>query len=387
MISSEVLQMRDGTAVETPEQWQNQRRLELLQLLQSEVFGVTPFGRPANLGFDVREEKLDARDGKATRLRVGILFEGTDEGRQMELLVYLPNSVEGPIPLFVGLNFEANFVTTTETDLPLPRHYVSGRHAGVRDHRATEAMRGRGADMWPYDEILARGYGIATACYGEVEPDTTNQWWHGPRVFAPPTEPNGWGAIGVWAWALSRALDYLQTHPRIDSKRVAAFGFSRLGKTAMWAGAQDERFAAVISQNSGKAGVSLLKRPHGEPVSHLTGPLGHWFAPRFAHYANNEAELPVDGDGLAALVAPRPLLVLSASEDLWSDPEGEFLSVRNATRVYNLLGEEGIRADQWPAPGAFINSRAGYFLRVGPHDVTDEDWAITLDWADKFLKP
>ncbi|BCM93954.1 carbohydrate esterase [Abditibacteriota bacterium] len=387
MTSSELLQMGDGSAVESPEQWQGQRRPELLRLLESEVFGVTPFGRPDALRFEVREEKSGARDGLATRLRVGVLFEGTENGRQMELLVYLPNDVSGPVPVFLGLNFDGNFTTTAEADLPVPTHYVNGLFTRLSDHRATEEMRGSRASMWPYDEILKRGYGVATACYGEVEPDVANQWWHGPRVLAPPTEADGWGAIGSWAWALSRALDYLQTHPRVDSQCVAVFGFSRLGKTAMWAGAQDERFAAVISQNSGKGGASLMKRPQGEPVSHLSGPLGHWFAPSFARYSNNEAELPVDGDSIAALVAPRPLLILSATEDTWSDPEGEFLSGRSATRVYGLLGHEGLDAEARPEPGTFINSRVGYFLRVGGHNVTGEDWAVTLDWADKFLKP
>ncbi len=388
MISSELLQMLNGTAVETPQQWRELRRPELLRLLESEVFGVTPLGRPADLRFEVREEKGDARDGKATRLRVGILFEGTENGRQMELLVYLPNAVQGPVPVFLGLNFDGNFTTTTEADLPVPTHYVNGLFTKLADHRATEEMRGRYASMWPYDEILERGYGVATTCYSEIEPDIANQWWHGPRVLAPPVEANGWGAIGGWAWALSRALDYLQTHPRVDAGRGAVFGFSRLGKTAMWAGAQDERFAAVISQNSGKGGASLMKRGQGEPVAHLSGDsLGHWFAPKFASYADNEANLPVDGDALAALVAPRPLLVLSATDDAWSDPEGEFLSAHSAARVYGLLEEEGLNAEIWPTPGALVNSRVGYFLRVGGHNITGEDWTATLDWADKFLKP
>jgi hypothetical protein len=186
---------------------------------------------------------------------------------------------------------------------------------------------------------------------------------------------------------LSRALDYLETNTRVNAKQVAVFGFSRLGKTAMWAGAQDERFAAVISQNSGKGGVSLSKRLVGEPVAHLAGKdLGHWFAPNYARYADDEAALPVDGHELAALIAPRPLLILSATEDTWSDPEGEFLSGKAATPVYNLLGSEGLDAERWPAPAVPVNSRVGYYLRAGKHDVTAEDWAVTLDWLDHNLK-
>lgn len=381
----DLLQTCDGQRVLTADDWYGTRRPELRRLLGSEIFGPTPLGRPSELRFIVREEHPEARGGLATRLRIGILFEGTPEGRQMELLVYLPNAAKHPVPLFLGLNFNGNFTTSTDPDLPLPTHFTKVSNAEFPDHRANEKLRGAHAHRWP-DEAIKRGYGIATACYGEIEPDIPNQWWHGPRVLAPPQGERGWGSIGAWAWALSRALDYLETLPRVDAKRVAVLGFSRLGKTALWAGAQDERFAAVISQNSGKAGASLMKRPVGEPVSHLSGDeLGHWFAPRFRHYANNETSLPVDGDALGALIAPRPLLVLSASEDTWSNPEGEFLGARSATRVYHLLGQEGLKATEWPAPGTFINSRVGYFLRAGKHDVTPQDWKVTLEWADRFL--
>jgi hypothetical protein len=181
-------------------------------------------------------------------------------------------------------------------------------------------------------------------------------------------------------------MDYLVTHPRVDAGKVAVFGFSRLGKTAMWAGAQDERFAAVVSQNSGKGGVSLMRRPVGETVAHLVDPLGRWFTPNFAKYAGNEAALPVDGSDLASLIAPRPLLILSATEDVSSDAESEFLSGKAATEVYEKLGVEGLEADAWPEPQQLINSRIGYYLRAGKHNVTPEDWDATLEWADEWLR-
>ena len=181
-------------------------------------------------------------------------------------------------------------------------------------------------------------------------------------------------------------MDYLETNKRVDAKRVAVFGFSRLGKAAMWAGAQDERFALVVSQDSGKGGVSLSKRPVGEPVAHLSGKdLGHWFAPNYAKYAGNEAALPVDGHELAALIAPRPLLILSGAEDAWSDPEGEFLGGLGAAPVYRLLGTDGLAATQWPAPQHLIDSTVGYYLRPGGHNVTFEDWQATLKFADKHF--
>lgn len=379
------LTMTDGTPVTTTQQWHETRRPELLQLFASEVYGQTLVGRPENLRFVVREEKRDARGGAATRLRVGVLFEGREDGRQMELLVYLPNQVTGPVPVFLGLNFDGNFTTTPETDLPVPNHWVNGLFSQLPSHRADESQRGGKQAMWPYDVILARGYGIATAGYGEIEPDEAEHWNEGPRGLGPEPGANDWGALGAWAWALSRAMDYLETNPRVDSHRVALFGFSRLGKTALWAGAQDERFALVVSQNAGKGGVSLSKRLTGEPVAHLSGRLGYWFAPNYARYADNEDALPVDGHLLAALIAPRPLLILSAAEDAWSDPEGEFLGGLNADPVYRLLGADGMATTQWPAPQQLIDSSLGYYLRPGGHNVTAEDWQATLAFADKYL--
>jgi hypothetical protein len=167
---------------------------------------------------------------------------------------------------------------------------------------------------------------------------------------------------------------------------VALIGFSRVGKTALWAGAQDERFALVVSNNSGAGGAALSKRVFGETVANLTGVIGRWFCPDFRQYANNEAALPLDQHELAALIAPRPLLIASATEDLWSDPKGEFLGGLGADPVYRLLGTDGLARKEWPAPGQLVDSRIGYFLRAGKHDVTREDWLAMLTYADRYLR-
>jgi len=382
----DLLLTSNGERVTSHEAWRQLRRPELLRTYGTEVFGTTPQRCQADLRFVVREEVRGALGGLATRLRVGILFEGTETGRQMELLVHLPNMVEGPVPVFLGLNFDGNFATTHEPDLPVPNHYVMGLLVTVPDHRARSEQRGHNAAHWPYEAILRRGYGVATACYGEVEPDLPGQWWHGPRVLAPPVGESEWGAIGGWAWALSRALDYLVTLPRVDAGRVAVVGFSRLGKSALWAAAQDERFAAVVSQNSGKGGVALFDRGRGDTIADLVSAFGHWFASRFARYAENENQLPVNAHALASLLAPRPLLILSAKGDPWSDPEGEFLGGMGADPVYRLHGVEGLAAREWPGVGKLVNSRIGYYLRAGAHDVTEEDWEATLQWAEIHLR-
>ena len=180
-------------------------------------------------------------------------------------------------------------------------------------------------------------------------------------------------------------MDYLETNERVTSKRVTVMGFSRLGKAAMWAAAQDTRFAAAISNASGAGGLALSKRIFGETVKDMVARLGHWFTPSYAKYANNEAALPVDSHELAALIAPRPLLATSGTEDLWSDPHGEFLGLIGADPVYRLLANEGIETKEWPKAGHLINDRLGYFLRKGPHDVTLEDWRAILAFVPHHL--
>jgi len=378
---------QDGTRVTDVRTWREKRRPELLRLFESEEYGKTLLGKPEAMRFVVREEKKDALGGKATRLRVGILFEGKEDGRQMELLVYLPNNAKGPVPVFLGLNFDGNYSTTDETDIPLPKYYAYGLYANkLVNHTPTEAGRGIHKAMWQIELALDRGYGVATAAYGEIEPDMDGCWKQGPRGLGPEPGLKDWGTVGVWAWALSRAVDYLETNPRVDSKRIAVLGFSRLGKTAMWAGAQDERIALVVSNASGAGGVALSKRIFGETVADLMNKFTRWFCPNFRQYAKNEAALPMDQHELAALIAPRPLLITSGTEDLWSDPKGEFLGGLGADPVYRLLGTDGLSQKEQPAPGQLVDSRIGYFLRVGRHDVTLEDWQAMLTYADRYFR-
>ena len=376
----------DGTKIADAAAWRAMRRPELLKLFEREVYGRAPLGRPPALKFVVREEKKDARGGRATRLRVGVLFEGREDGRQVELLVYLPNGAKGPVPLFLGPNFDGNYTTTDEPDLPVPHHWAMGLFDNkLTNHVPSEAGRGIHQGQWPYDLALERGYGVATVGYGEIEPDANGHWKEGPRGLAAEPGASDWGSIGAWGWALSRAMDYLETEPRVDARRVAVLGFSRLGKTALWAGASDPRFAMVVSLESGAGGAALSKRIFGETVANLTKNFPHWFCANFARYAGNEAALPVDQHELLALIAPRPLLIVSATGDLWSDPKGEFLSALGADPVYRLLGTDGLAAKEWPEPSKLVDSTLGYFLCPGKHDVTPEHWRAILDFADKHL--
>lgn len=375
----------DGSTVSTPEAWRAKRRPETLALFEQEVYGRTLVGRPPALKFVVREEKT-VRGGTAVRKRVGILFEGREDGRQMEMLLVTPAGSKSPV--FLGLNFDGNYTTTSEPDLPVPSHWAMGLYANkLKDNKPTEAGRGIHQHQWPYAYALEHGYGIATIGYGEIEPDVAGRGAEGPRGLGPSPGTNDWGSVGAWAWGLSRAMDYLETDSAVDARRVAVLGFSRLGKAALWASAQDERFALTVSLGAGENGPALRSRIFGETTTVMTERLGHWFAPRLKSYAGRDAEVPVDQHQLIALLAPRPVLVCSATTDLWSDPKGEFLGAKAAEPVYRLLGAGECAAAEWPEPSRLISSRIGYFLRPGAHDVTLEDWQAMIQFADRHLPP
>ncbi len=367
--------------------WQAQRP-ELLRVFAGNMYGATPAGLTETVKFVVREEKPDARGGRATRLRVAVLFEGTENGRQMELLVFLPNDVKEKAPVFLGLNFDGNYTTVNDADLPLPRHWAMGLFDNkLPDHKPAEAARGMFAHMWSVDWLLENGWGLATAAYGEIEPDEPGQWQQGVRGLGKEPGPGDWGAVGAWAWGLSRAMDYLVTNQRVDARRVVVCGFSRLGKAALWAGVQDERFAAVVSNGSGAGGIALTKRVFGERTGDLVTRFPHWFCGNWRQHAGREAEQPFDQHQLAALIAPRPLMVTSGTEDLWADPRGEFLTLQAAAPVWEMPGvKKPLDADEWPEPGREVKSRLGYYLRKGPHDVVLEDWKAMISWAGKQLK-
>jgi hypothetical protein len=386
------LQCLDGTKVVRPEEWEAKRRPELLKLFETHVYGKMPSpGKHPNQRFLVRSVRPDAVGGKATRKEIRVYFNGSEDSPWMDLLVYLPNEAARPAPVFLGLNFDGNHALETDPAITLsPGWFRNKPEFGYEGNRATEKSRGSDASSWPLSLVIDRGYALATAYYGDIDPDFDDGFQNGVHpLFDPPSQtgraPDAWGSIAAWAWGLSRALDVLESEPRVDAARVVLHGHSRLGKTALWAGATDPRFAVVISIQSGEGGAALSRRRFGETVHRINESFPHWFCGNFKKFNEREPDLPVDQHELIALLAPRPVLVCSASEDLWADPKGEFLSAAGADPVYALFGLKGIGTDVPPKAEQLTGGVIGYHLRPGKHEVTELDWRVFLEFADRHL--
>ena len=376
-----------GNRVTSSEGWTGHRRAEVLGLFEDHMFGRQP-GRPKEMEFELIESSDEALGGKAVRkqIRIHVLGKG---GPAMDVLMYLPRNV-AKAPLFVGYNFQGNHTVNADPAIRLAESWVRSRNdETVEDNRATEKGRGVASSRWPMELIVERGFGVATIYYGDIEPDHSEGWENGVRALiktdasGKPLELEEWSAISAWAWGLSRVMDYLETDARVDAQRVAVIGHSRLGKTALWAGATDERFALVVSNNSGCGGAALSRRAFGETVTRINTSFPHWFCGKFKSYNDNENALPIDQHELVALMAPRPVYVASATEDRWADPKGEFLSAKLADEVYALFGKDGVGVEEQPAPDTPVGATIGYHLRQGGHDITAYDWTQYMNFAER----
>jgi hypothetical protein len=380
------LVFNDGKPVRTPREWTERRRAEILELFKAEVFGRNP-KPPASVRFDVFESDRHALAGKAIRKQVSIYFSSSKEGPKEDLLIYIPAGAKKPPAVILSLNFSGNQAVIDDPAVKLPVLWDRRTH---EHHPATEESRGSD-EGWDVRKVLEHGYAFATIYYQQIEPDFKGEHETGiRRAFLPAGEtepaPDAWGAIGAWAYGLSRALDYLEKDKDVNAKRVAVMGHSRLGKTALWAGALDTRFAMVLSSCSGEGGASLARRNYGETTRNLVDVFPYWFCTNFQKYADAPSKLPVDAHELIALSAPRPVYVTAAEDDKWADPRGEFLACVAAGPVYHLLGAQGLGTDQFPALNQPIMHTLGFHYRTGEHAVTAFDWDQFLAFADVHLR-
>lgn len=350
----------DGTRVTTVEEWEQKRRPELFQLFETYMFGKAP-AAPSPLIYRVTDIAQKELGGKAIRKLVDIMLTSKSEGPVLHLQLYLPREARRHrVPVILGISFKPN-----NTILEGP---------------------------WALDSILAHGYGLATFCYEDVEPDRFDNhqtclhtyYYKGSQREPWPDE---WGAVAAWAWGMSRAMDYLVQDPQVDASKVAILGHSRLGKAVLWAAACDPRFALIIPVNSGCCGAALSRRQFGETVETVNYRFRHWYCGNYKQFNAREEHMPFDQHELIALSAPRPIYIASAEDDKWSDPYGEFLGAKGAEPVYALYGLKGIGSDQLtPLDVPYADGAVAYHIRRGPHAVLSYDWQQFLRFADRYFK-
>ncbi|HKQ37442.1 MAG TPA: acetylxylan esterase [Verrucomicrobiae bacterium] len=372
------LVMKDGTRVTTRKQWEQKRRPELKELFQEQMYGHIP-PKPKKIDFKVQGEHDDFLGGKAVLKNVTISF-GSPEAPKIDLLVISPKGKQKS-PAFLVLNFCGNHAITDDKRVPLLRGWAKCSP----NNRATDADRGTQANDWPLEEIVARGYALATFCNSDPDSDRADVSDGVYKWLDPNAPPQNRGTIAAWAWGFHRAMDYLVTDKAIDAKRVATLGHSRNGKTALLAAAMDERFALAIPHQAGCGGTAPSRGKTGESVQQINKGFPHWFNAEFKKYNDAPEKLPFDQNCLVALMAPRPVLFSNAQEDRWANPSGQFEVLKAAEPVYKLLKAGGLEADKMPELGKLVNSNLGYFIRPGKHSMTKDDWKAFLEFADKHL--
>jgi hypothetical protein len=358
----DVLTTTDGRKVTDTKLWNNVRRPEILELFRKNVFGRVP-ETPYQQSFKIINIDKNAIGGTATLKQVDITITAAGKSLVIHLTLFTPNSSKKPVPAFLLID--------------------------NRGPANTDPARKVKSEFWPVEEAIARGYGMAVFCNADVDPDNFDDFKDGIHGLLDknPRPTDAWGTIAAWAWGASRCMDYLVTDKQIAGDRVAVVGHSRGGKTALWAGAEDQRFAMVISNESGAGGAALARRRFGETVERINNSFPHWFCSNYRKYNNNENELPVDMHMLLALTAPRALYVDCASEDLWGDPRGSYLSLYNACAVFRLLGEvSDISEEMPPLNKQLISGKVAFHIRDGVHNMLLKDWNWFMDFADIVLK-
>jgi hypothetical protein len=473
------LTLANGNKIQSTEEWKNLQRKKLINLFSNNLYGKIP-GRFKNFKIITKSIDKEFFDSLATKKEIRIEFNNKIF---IDLLIFTPNNISKPCPMFLGMNFFGNhtisneYITpvskrlTLETDINYQKKnemkkylsklrfdknsilkadlqednmgyegivhggeriyyennmigriqfntyvkkldlyeatayipidlYASKKNLDVAIHNSfakakivdfdPEEVRGIASSRWPLKKILKQGYGIETFYYGDIDPDYDEGFQNGIHHFfykknQTYPRPNEWGSISAWASGLSYCMDYFTKDENIDSKKVAVFGLSRLGKAALWASALDERFALTISGNSGNGGSTIWRRKIGETIYSMNKRYPHWLCKNSNKYNHKEEELPFDQHTLLSLIAPRPLLIASAATDPLSDPIGEFYGAKYASKIYEFLNVDGLGVDVIPPKGDFINNRIGYYIRDGQHDITETDWDNYIAFANKHL--
>ena len=383
----DVLKLNNGQVVTTAQQWITQRRPEILKQFQEKMYGQSPKA-PASLVFSVIESRSNLYNGLASRKQVRVYFDGKNGAHFMDILIYYPQRIKTAVPVFLGYNFAGNEAINSDKDIVITKSWLPSKTNGAVNNRATDVTRGSESAEWPLEYILEHGYALATIYACDVAPDYAAGDTTGVQSLYPPLQnrPDNFGTIAAWAWGLSRAMDYFQKDPLIDSKKVIVLGTSRMGKAALWAGATDKRFAITISNESGAGGAKLFHHVGGESTKNLCKRFSYWFCKNFLQYNERDTSMPFDQHMLIALIAPRPVYVASAIGSAVTDSYGEFLSAKYASPVFKLLNENGLMINKWPPVDEPSFGTIGYHLRTGNHGINLYDWEQFIKYADLHLK-
>ena len=362
----ELLRAQDGSVVTTVQQWESQRRGEILELFKAHVYGRNPVGRPADLKFERLSPDKEMMAGTALRKRIKASFSGPGGKYSFVFTAFIPKAKK-PVPAFLLI---CN-----------------------RDYENIDPDRVERSPFWPAEKIVSRGYAALTFKNSELDPDNYDGFTNGVhQIFQPDPSSrklDSWGTLAAWAWGASRIMDWMETEPLIDAAHVGVLGHSRGGKTALWCGALDQRFALTISNDSGCGGAKLnrMELPKSEQIDRINKVFPHWFCGRFKEYGDNLDKLPVDQHMLVALMAPRLVYVASATGDPWAGPAGEFQSCVLASPLWKLYGLKGVEETVFPKPDSPVHKGCvGYHLRNGKHNLTEYDWKCYMDFADKHWR-
>ncbi len=310
------LTLANGQPVRDADTWFKKRRPEILKLFQTEIFGRIPENTP-KVKWEVISSEEGAMNGSATTKKVVGHMSDRPDGPRMNLIMYVPAKANGPVPMILTITFGGGGA----------KGFVGKAGAGKGDPTA--------------NEVLSRGWGYASIGYGDIQPDKDNAWKEGVIGLTPKPDgrtertPDEWGTVSAWAWGISRIVDYFETDKAVDAKRIGIQGHSRLGRTVLWAAAQDERIAAVFASCSGEAGAALARRDWGETVDDMAQNFGFQLAGNYQKWVGKWNEMPVDSHLLIALCAPGRYSATAARQingptpkansSAWSPP-GRFIS-------------------------------------------------------------
>lgn len=382
----DALKMNGGTEVKTVKEWQK-RREQIIQLFKENVYGNVPSDN-LKFTYKVIQENDHALGDKAIEKQAVVYIGKT----KVNLLMYFPKQNKKSYPIFLGYNFCGNQSIIPDPNILINKNWANpvtcakptDPKGTIVDAHFTDKARGFNSRRFDLNSIIANGYGLVTAYYGDIAPDNAEKLY--TNVSKSIKDYKKYSAISLWAWGLINISNALKQEPLVNQKEIIVFGHSRLGKTALWAAALDQKFAMVISNDSGTGGASLSRRNYGETLYSINTEFTYWFTSKFKEYNKDTNALPVDQHMLLDLIAPRPLYVASAEDDQWADPKGAFLATKATAPVYKLYGENVNLPKSQPKVNNPVIGIVSYHIRTGGHDLTSYDWQQYIKAANLNLK-